>query len=106
MGSRRPSRPLPDDPIPSLVGSPVEATLDLHGETRRSAEPRLRNFLDTWRRRRPGAVVRIVTGRGTRSRDGAVLPERVRELLHGPLADQVDTVSMEPGGGGVRVRVR
>lgn len=55
-------------------------TLDLHGYTVLDAVAATEAFLRTQRKARPGAVVRIVTGRG-RGGGGAPIRTRVRTLL-------------------------
>ena len=68
----------------------VAATMDLHGlpvlEAVRAAE----QFVASQRRARPGALVRIITGRG-RAGGGAPIRTRVRTLLR-RLAEQGGTV--------------
>jgi DNA-nicking Smr family endonuclease len=60
--------------------TPPSATFDLHGQTVLQAERSAEHFLRAQRRARPGAVVRLVTGRG-RSGGGAPIRTRVRTLL-------------------------
>ncbi|MDQ3138205.1 MAG: Smr/MutS family protein [Gemmatimonadota bacterium] len=56
------------------------ATFDLHGQTVSEAATNAERFLRAQSRARPGAVVRIITGRG-RSGGGAPIRTRVRTLL-------------------------
>jgi DNA-nicking Smr family endonuclease len=56
------------------------AHLDLHGQTVLEAVANAERFLRVQRRARPGATVRLVTGRG-RSGGGAPIRTRVRTLL-------------------------
>jgi DNA-nicking Smr family endonuclease len=56
------------------------AELDLHGQTVLEAIANAERFLQAQRKARPGATVRLVTGRG-RSGGGAPIRTRVRSLL-------------------------
>jgi DNA-nicking Smr family endonuclease len=64
----------------------VTATMDLHGLPVLEAVRAVEQFLRAQRRARPGAQVRIITGRG-RAGGGAPIRTRVRTLLRG-LAEQ------------------
>lgn len=59
---------------------PAAATFDLHGQTASEAAANAERFLRAQSRARPGAVVRVITGRG-RSGGGAPVRTRVRTLL-------------------------
>jgi DNA-nicking Smr family endonuclease len=59
---------------------PAQATLDLHGQTVVEATANAERFLRVQARARPGAVIRLITGRG-RSGGGAPVRTRVRSLL-------------------------
>jgi DNA-nicking Smr family endonuclease len=59
---------------------PPAATFDLHGQTVLEAAASAERFLRAQARARPGAVVRLVTGRG-RGGGGAPIRTRVRTLL-------------------------
>jgi DNA-nicking Smr family endonuclease len=56
------------------------ADLDLHGQSVLEAVANAEQFLRAQRKARPGATVRIVTGRG-RGGGGAPIKTRVRTLL-------------------------
>lgn len=56
------------------------AALDLHGQSVLEAVANAERFLRAQRKARPGATVRLVTGRG-RSGSGAPIRTRVRTLL-------------------------
>lgn len=56
------------------------AELDLHGQSVLEAAANAERFLRAQRKARPGATVRIVTGRG-RGGGGAPIRTRVRTLL-------------------------
>jgi len=47
-----------------LLDASVDGELDLHGRTAMDAGSKLRMFLQTWQRRKRGAVVQIITGKG------------------------------------------
>ncbi len=59
-----------------------EAELDLHGQSVLEAVANAERFLRAQGKARPGAVVRVVTGRG-RAGGGAPIRTRVRTLLRG-----------------------
>lgn len=86
--------------------SVVMAELDLHGFTADAAERRLEGFLETHAVRSPGEVVRVITGRGTRSSGAPVLQELVRDALTNSLRHQVADWAVDIGGGAYLVRMR
>jgi DNA-nicking Smr family endonuclease len=92
--------------IVELLSAIPEASIDLHGLSARQAERRVIGFVEGRARSSPGAVVEIVTGKGTRSEGRAVLPGLVRELLEGPLSSLVSEWAGAVGGGAVRVQIR
>lgn len=106
MGKRRIPLKTDTGPIDSLLGKPVEGETDLHGLDARSAEIKLESFLPRWAKTKPGAVVRVITGRGNRSDSGPVLKPLVRDLLDGRLARHVQRYTLETGGGAYLVQVR
>lgn len=59
---------------------PAQAVLDLHGQIVAEATANAERFLRAQARARPGAVIRLITGRG-RSGGGAPVRTRVRTLL-------------------------
>jgi DNA-nicking Smr family endonuclease len=61
---------------------PAQATFDLHGQTVSEAAANADRFLRSQAKARPGAVVRVITGRG-RAGGGAPIRTRVRTLLRG-----------------------
>ena len=65
---------------------PTAATFDLHGQTVSEAAANVARFLRAQAKARPGAVVRVITGRG-RAGGGAPIRTRVRTLLRA-LRDQ------------------
>jgi DNA-nicking Smr family endonuclease len=59
---------------------PTAATFDLHGQTVSEATANAERFLRAQAKARPGAVVRVITGRG-RTGGGAPIRTRVRSQL-------------------------
>jgi DNA-nicking Smr family endonuclease len=106
MAKRRRIPVVAPDPVRTLHGSFPRDTLDLHGMHARSAEGEVRRFLEQWTAIEPGAVVRVITGKGNNSEGPPVLRGRVRELLTGGLAPLVDDFVLEMGGGSYLVRLR
>jgi DNA-nicking Smr family endonuclease len=83
------------------------ADLDLHGQSVLEAIANAERFLRAQRKARPGATVRIVTGRG-RGGGGAPIKTRVRTLLRG-LRDEGTVVRdylLEDTEGSFVVRLR
>jgi DNA-nicking Smr family endonuclease len=66
----------------------------------------VRAFLESWRRRKAGAVVHLITGKGKGSARGPVLRGLVKTLLQGELRVLVAEWGLDDGEGGYRVRVR
>ena len=81
MGRRRPTKPEAPELAQTLHGAVVEATLDLHGRNAAQALRRVETFLDLWARQSPGAVLRIITGKGNRSAGAPVLRSKVGDLM-------------------------
>jgi DNA-nicking Smr family endonuclease len=105
MGRRRESRPSGGTPR-TLHGATVSEELDLHGLTAEQAELRLEMFLDRAAAARPGSVVRVITGRGTRSPGQPILQSVVREAFTGWLGHRVADWVVDVGGGAYLVRVK
>lgn len=89
-----------------LAGGGVAGTLDLHGQTRPSAEALVRNFVSTWHARGGRAVVRIVTGKGFGSGGTPVLGPAVERLLATELRALVSRWEPDAGGGAYLVKLR
>lgn len=101
-GARRESTPDPFDP---LDGHP-EHEIDLHTFTVSEAEAALRRFLADSCRRSPGCLVLVITGKGNRSANGAVLRGRVRTWLNSSAFPEVVAAELDDGEGAYLVRVR
>ncbi len=106
MGPRRKGRHPAFDARDPLLDARADADLDLHGFGAMEARSAVRAFLESWRRRKAGAVVHIITGRGKGSANGPVLRGLVKSLLQGELRGMVSQWSVDDGEGGYRVRVQ
>jgi DNA-nicking Smr family endonuclease len=84
----------------------VDAHLDLHGYGASEAASAVRTFLETWQRRKNGALVHIITGKGKGSANGPVLRGVVKNLLQGELRAKVVEWGLDDGEGGYKVKVR
>ena len=102
---KRSRHPTFDSRDPLLDGR-VDGELDLHGFSAGEAAVAVRAFLETWQRRKPGALVHIITGKGKGSANGPVLRGLVKTLLQGELRAMVAECGVDDGEGGYRVRVR
>lgn len=105
MPKRRPKHPR-FDAGDDLLNAPLAGRVDLHGLATDQAESVVRNFIDTWRRRQPGAVILIITGKGKGSADGPVLRPAIQTLLKGRLSGFVAEWALDDSEGAFRVRVR
>ncbi|MDP3910324.1 MAG: Smr/MutS family protein [Gemmatimonadales bacterium] len=99
MSPRRGKHPSFDASDDLLDARPV-ASLDLHGFTASEAPAAVRSFVQSWSRRSRGAVVHIITGKGT------VLRPVVKTLLQGELRSLVAKWGLDDAEGGYMVRVR
>ena len=106
MGPRRKGRHPAFDARDPLLDARADAELDLHGFGAMEARSAVRAFLESWRRRRAGAVVHIVTGKGKGSPGAPVLLGLVKTLLQGELRAMVSQWGLDDGEGGYRVRLR
>ena len=89
-----------------LLDARADAELDLHGFGAVEAQSAVRAFLESWQRRKAGAVVHIITGKGKGSASGPVLRGLVKGLLQGELRAMVSQWGLDDGEGGYSVRVR
>jgi len=83
----------------------ADATLDLHGLSALEAERALRAFLQTWRARRPGAVLHVITGKGRGSAGRPALLPAVRRLLRGELREMARDWALDLDEGGFLIQV-
>src|SRR5438034_8715465 len=89
-----------------LLDARADGELDLHGFGAIEARSAVRAFLESWRRRKAGALVHVITGKGKGSAGGPVLRGLVKTLLQGELSGMVSEWGLDDGEGGYRVRVR
>lgn len=101
-GAKHPQFDASDD----LLDARPEASLDLHGFSALEVPSAVRSFLDSWRRRKPGAIVHIITGKGKGSQHAPVLRGLVKSLLQGELRSMVARWDLDDGEGGYKVQVR
>lgn len=88
------------------IPGPPGAQFDLHGQSVLEAVANAERFLRAQARARPGAVVRLITGRGS-SGGGAPIRTRVRTLLR-RLKEEgrlVRAYELEDGEGSFLVRL-
>jgi DNA-nicking Smr family endonuclease len=105
MGKRR--TPIVSGGEPrTLHGRTVAASLDLHGLDARSAELRIRSFIQSKARTHRGEVVKIVTGRGTRSVGPEVMRGLVLDAVSNTWANVVEDWGVDTGGGAYLVLLR
>jgi DNA-nicking Smr family endonuclease len=104
MPRRRPTHPR-FDASDDLLGAPLAGQIDLHGMSAAQAEAAVRSFIDGWRRREPGAVVLIITGKGKGSERGAVLRPAIRTMLQTKLSGYVSDWALDDSDGAFRVRL-
>ena len=105
MGKRR--TPIVSGGEPrTLHGRPVAARLDLHGLTAAQAERRVDSFLLSASRAHRGEVVKIVTGKGSRSEGPEVMRGLVRDAIVERHAETVADWGVETGGGAYLVEIR
>ncbi len=106
MSRRKGHRQPVFDSSDPLLDALVDAELDLHGYSATEAPSAVQTFLQTWQRRKSGAVVQVITGKGKGSANGPVLRGLVKNLLQGELRAIVGKWGLDDGEGGYRVRLR
>ena len=99
MPKRRSTHPR-FDASDDLLGAPLAGRIDLHGMTADEAEAAVRSFIETSRRREPGMVVLIITGKGN------VLKPAIRGLLKTKLSGFISDWALDDSEGAFRVRLR
>ena len=83
----------------------VEAELDLHGYYAEEAKNAVREFLNE-AYRNDLSRVRIIVGKGNRSKDGAVLPDAIKSLLNQEGYDYTYAKIQDGGEGALEVTLR
>ncbi len=101
-GSRHPTFDAHD----ALLDGRVDAALDLHNYSAAEAPSAVRNFLDSWQRRKSGALVHIITGKGRGSPNGPVLRRCVKSLLKSEFRVRVLDFALDENEGGYKVKLR
>ena len=99
MPKRRSTHPR-FDASDDLLGAPLAGRIDLHGMTADEAEAAVRSLIETSRRREPGMVVLIITGKGN------VLKPAIRGLLKTKLSGFISDWALDDSEGAFRVRLR
>lgn len=93
------------DPFEPLDGA-IDAALDLHGDRADEARTRVVRFLAEAHRRKPGALVHVITGKGRGSARGPVLKGAIRSLLRADTVKEVAAWGPDLDGGGYLIRLR
>jgi DNA-nicking Smr family endonuclease len=93
------------NPLDPLDGAPAD-TLDLHGFTAAEATAHLGQYLARERKRSPGALVHVITGKGRNSPNGPVLRRVVRSLLTADGGRLVSDWGRDHDDGGFLVRLK
>ena len=93
------------DPFDPLDG-PISETIDLHQWTREHVQAQLSARLRTARRREPGALVHVITGKGRNSPAGPVLRPLVQRMLRDSLLPDVAAWGRDQDDGGFLLRLR
>jgi DNA-nicking Smr family endonuclease len=89
-----------------LMDVPPDATLDLHGQTATEAVGSVRAFLGLWRRRRPGAVIHLITGKGRGSAGRPALNPANPRAIRNEQQPWVADWCRDEDDGGFLVKVR
>jgi len=90
----------------TLHGRLVASTLDLHGLDAASAKRRVASFLQSAARAHRGEVVKIVTGKGSRSDGPEVMRDLVLGAITGEFAHLVADWGVATGGGAYLIEPR
>jgi DNA-nicking Smr family endonuclease len=89
-----------------LMDVSPDATLDLHGQAAAEAVRSARAFLELWRRRRPGAVIHLITGKGRGAGGRSALRPAIRRAIRDDLQAWVADWCRDENDGGFLVKVR
>ena len=92
--------------LPDLLDVSPLGTLDLHGMGVSEACAAVHSYVALWRRRHPGAVLHVITGKGRGSLGRPALRPAVRRLLRGALVPALMEWSPDVDDGGFLLRVR
>jgi DNA-nicking Smr family endonuclease len=88
-----------------LLDGRVDETLDLHGFSAVDARAHVESWLRAARRRSPGGLAHIITGKGRNSSGRPVLRPIVKALLVAGLPSVVRTWGPDDADGGYLVRL-
>ncbi len=103
-----PKRPVrshaPRNPFDPFDGR-VDETLDLHGFSAVEARAHIEPFLRAARKRCPGGLLHLITGRGKNSLGGSVLKPIVRAALTSAPPNVVTAWGKDHADGGFLVRL-
>lgn len=105
MARRSRRSTLPADLFDRLDG-PITDEIDLHGLTAAEARLRVQTCLELARKKMPGGLIHIITGKGKNSAGRPVLKGLVRTLLTTGKLPQVATWGLDLGEGGFLVRLK
>ena len=103
---RRKSRKRVNAGSEDLLDARVDFECDLHGHTVESALRKVRNDLATFRRQKSGAVVHVITGKGSSSAGPARLRPAIGRALSQELTPLIDDFDRDVDDGGFLVRLR
>lgn len=92
-------------PDPLLDAVP-DATLDLHGMVVAEARRAVVAFVDLWGRRKRGAVLHVITGKGRGSAGRPALRPAVRRMLRVELRDVIADWATDVDEGGFLLQTR
>lgn len=91
----------------AAVEGPIDDTLDLHGMSASGALLAVEAFVRRVRKRQPGALVHVITGKGKGSPGRPVLKTRVRTMLRsGTLPIEAWAPDLDSGGFLLRLKSR
>jgi DNA-nicking Smr family endonuclease len=92
------------NPLDPLDGVPSDE-LDLHGFRAAEAVVHVEQYVTRERKRQPGALVHIITGKGRNSPNGSVLKGVVRRVLEADAGRRVAAWGRDHDDGGFFVRL-
>jgi DNA-nicking Smr family endonuclease len=104
MPKRRSGSTAPRNPFDPLDGR-VDETLDIHGFSAVEARAHVDPFLRAARKRCPGGLLHLITGRGRNSAGGSVLKPIVRAALASAPPTVVVAWGKDHADGGFLVRL-
>lgn len=94
------------DILDPLLDGRIEDTLDLHRHDAATATVMVRGFVAASKRKYPGKIVRIMTGKGRQSLNGPVLKPLVKRLLHTELQRFVAESTLDLDEAGYLIRLK